>query len=229
MLLLIFYLFNRDPFLILGSVLSEMLGTFYCPWYGDAKNLWRHWKEANHNPPQTWASNFIPDLNSSQYQSRRTATHSTDGQAIRTQIGLMKRAGLEFAVSSWWGSGDYTDLVFKNVLQISKQEHPGLKWALYYEKEGYANLQEAEINSDLEYIVATYGKDSAFLKINGKLVVFAYSNSDSSLDYIQRWGRARNNSGSVFINLKIVKGFRRYLESRGFVASVRAGKQNCYV
>jgi hypothetical protein len=183
-----------------------MLGTFYYPWYGDGKNLWRHWKEANHIPPGTWASNFSPDIG-----SNTCRLYSSDDVEIqKQQISLMKRAGLEFAVSSWWGRDDYTDQVFKSVLEVSKQEYPGLKWALYYEKEGYANLQQAEIESDLKYVINTYGKDPNYLKIDAKLVIFVYSNSDDSVEYIQKWGRVRQNVGGVYIVLKIVKGFRQY-------------------
>ena len=187
-----------------------MLGTFYYPWYGDGKNLWRHWKEDYHNPPQTWASNFAPDLDSSAYDPSNQLYGSLEDRVIQRQISLMKQAGLDFAVSSWWGSGDYTDQAFKNALAISKKENPGLRWCLYYEKEGYANLQESVMGSDLEYISGTYSKDSAYLKIDGKPVVFVYSNADDSLDYIQRWGRAHQNFGNVFVVLKVVKGFRQY-------------------
>lgn len=188
-----------------------MLGTFYYPWYGNEKDSWRHWKEGNHNPPGTWASNFAPDLLGGEEADLETQLYdSDDSQIVKQQLALMNRAGLDFAISSWWGPGDYSDRVFTDVLKISKDEYPSLKWTIYYEKEGYGNVPGQEIASDLRYILETYGQDFAYMKVDGKPVVFVYSNSEDSIDYVQRWGRLRQSIGGIYVVLKVVKGFRQY-------------------
>src|ERR1700734_3696814 len=108
----------------------SMLGTFYYPWYGNAANLWRHWKEEGHNPPLSWASNFAPDLISGTYDSARQLYDSLDQQIIIRQLDLRKSAGIDFVISSWWGSGDNSDAAFKNLLDLSKIQYPTLKWCV---------------------------------------------------------------------------------------------------
>jgi hypothetical protein len=207
--------FDESPFRIEQKSVKNLplLGTFYYPWYGNSRHGWRHWREKNHYPPKTWASNFLPDLLPNEFDPTRKLYDSNDEDIIRWQLASMKRAGIQFAISSWWGPNDYSDVVFKNaLLNITKQStnpHPSLKWSLYYEKQGYSNIQQSEIVSDLEYILENYSTDQQFLKIDGKPVVFIYYTMDTDTSsYLERWAAARKQVRDVYIVLKIIQGYR---------------------
>ena len=193
-----------------------LLGTFFYPWYGGSSRGWKHWKNQRHDPPKTWTSNFLPDLplipSHSGSSLEDKLYDSSDARVMIWQLGLMKRAKLDFAISSWWGQKEFSDDVFRSLLlDVSKRggnPSPALKWCLYYEKEGYSNPSEAEIIADLDYIVREYGGDSRYLKIDKKPVVFVYSNSENQLGYVEKWGNVRRKFGDVYLVLKIVQGYR---------------------
>ncbi|MDQ3970395.1 MAG: PKD domain-containing protein, partial [Thermoproteota archaeon] len=88
------------------------VGTFYYPWYGKYK----HWTEAGHNPPTTWAANFLPDIEPSRFNPAVELYDSNNATVIKQQLGWMKQAGIQFAISSWWGQNSYEDIAFDSIL-----------------------------------------------------------------------------------------------------------------
>ncbi len=190
-----------------------LLGTFFYPWYGNQNRAWRHWSGNKHDPPRTWASNYLPDLRPQNFDPEHELYDSSSLEVIAWQLEGMRRASIEFAISSWWGRDDYTDTVFESILfnAMKKSNNPSLKWALYYEKEGYRkDLTVSEIVSDLTYISSKYGRDPAFLKIDGKNVVFVYSTTDSNSSYVERWSQARQLAGDVYVVLKVIKDYKNH-------------------
>ena len=156
----------------------------------------------------------MPDLKSFSFDPVHELYDSNSADAIIWQLSGMARAGIQFAVSSWWGQHDYTDNAFENILlnvmKRSDNPHPSLKWAIYYEKEGYKkDLSLPEMISDLNYISQKYGREQAFLQIDGKIVIFVYATSDTDSSYIQRWAKAKELS-NVYVVLKVIKGYKSY-------------------
>ena len=127
---------------------TSSLGVFYYSWGGGNTEIsptdtWRYWSDDGHNPPNTWASNYLPDYVPG-FNPYVDLYSAKDTNAIKWQLGLMKRAGIDFVISSWWGQNHYTDqtldIIFDQVLVDSNNSDKDIKFAIYYEKEGFANI-----------------------------------------------------------------------------------------
>lgn len=84
---------------------TRRTGTFLYPWYGH----YRHWESGDHNPPSTWSSEYLPDLKPGEFDPSKELYDSGDKSVIKWQLKLMKKAGIRFAISSWWGKDSYED------------------------------------------------------------------------------------------------------------------------
>jgi hypothetical protein len=86
----------------------------------------------------------------------------------------MRQAGVEVAVSSWWGKDDSTDVALKNILAAQPQSsYPDLKWAIYYELEK-GNPDSTKIFNDWSYVLSTLGSNPNYARVDGKPVIFVY-------------------------------------------------------
>jgi hypothetical protein len=83
---------------------------------------------------------------------------------------------------------------------------------VYYEAEGYGNPSVDEIRADLLHLRARYFSNPAYLRIDGRSVVFAYGDNDTCA-VAERWRQA--NAG---INAYLVLSAFGGLEQRGFSA-----------
>ncbi len=174
------------------SVDSTLLGTFYYPWYGH----YSHWSDRDHNPPQTWASNFLPDIVKGEFKPKDELYDSTNITIIKKHLELMSSAGIDFGIISWWGKGHYTDNATNKIFSsdITRLTYPGFKWTLLYEDEGFGDPSLDQIISDLDYIKTNYVSHPEYLRIDGKPVIFVYNagnkGSDTIGDY-ERWKLAK--------------------------------------
>ena len=171
------------------------VGAFYYPWYGK----YRHWTNGGHNPPITWASNYLPNLFNSQHANFTSDNlySSNDSEIIKKQIHLMYDIGIEFGIVSWWGQNSYEDIVFNKIIN---DIHPTIegynkfRWAILYEDEGYRNPSLTEIISDLNYIKKEYTSSPYYLHVNGKPVIFVYNtshNGSNPLNDVEKWKQAK--------------------------------------
>ena len=192
---------------------TQYVCTFFYPWYGGQDNPYRHWSDSNHNPPSTWSANYLPDPRPESFDPANELYSSDNDEIILWEIDAMKRAGIRVAISSWWGVGDYTDQAFSEIITVmSRPEnpYPGLKWAIYYEGEGYGNPSVDNICADLSYIDNNYGSSPYYFKIDGKIVVFVYGDASDGAAYAQRWDNVRSRLGNVYVVLKVFGGYLNY-------------------
>jgi hypothetical protein len=162
--------------------------TFYYAWYPEA------WFRDSVFP----YSRFHPSLD---YYS------TYDPRIVRRHIDAMLYAHLDAGIYSWWGPDGYppTDGSFSQYLATARTTP--FRWAIYYEREGYDNPSVEKIRSDLEYIRDRYASKPAYLKVDGRFVVYVYGNSaDSCEATAARWREA--NTVGAYIVLKAFAGFR---------------------
>lgn len=157
---------------------------FYYPWFPDA------WSQEGVEP----FSRFEPTLG--YYQS-------SDREVIEAHIQQMLHGGIEAGIASWWGPGDQTDVVVPELLEAAADTT--FRWALYVEDEGYGDPSPDAIAADLRYIQDRYATQPAYLRIDGRPVIFVYNDVNDDCAMAERW-RA-GNVINAFIVLKLAPGW----------------------
>lgn len=118
---------------------------------------------------------------------------SSDSFAISRHIHKAKSAGIDGFIASWWGPYSNTDDNFKILLQEAEKEN--FLVSIYLEimtknEQGELTVQPPEIIFNwLRYLLSEYGKRDAFLKVEGKPVIFIYN---SHLVNLGIWKRIFN-------------------------------------
>ncbi len=143
---------------------SHQVFVMYYPWYGgtNSHGSGLHWgKVHSHSIQNTTDYPVIGPYN------------SRDPNLINWQIDLAKSNGITGFISSWWGQHSYEDRAFKTVLDCAEKKN--FTAAIYWEKEdGHGQEQIDGAVSDLAYMVTNYGSSPAYLKVNGRPVIFIY-------------------------------------------------------
>jgi hypothetical protein len=162
---------------------------FYYPWFPEA------WNQNGINP----FTNYQPSL----------GFYRSDDQAIRrSHLRSLEHAGFEAGLYSWWGQGHNTDLRFGDMLAETNATESPIKWALYYEREGYTDPSASEIGSDLDYLKSRYTSDPAYLKVAGKPVIFVYAGGTDGCQMADRWAQANTESRGFYLVLKVFSSYR---------------------
>ncbi len=140
---------------------------FYYPWYGvpdgpggDGRTV--HWGRIDPDKHDVAKSEHWPALGP--YDSH-------DPETIDRHCTWAKEAGIDTLVLSWWGHGNYTDRPVPRLLDACKTH--GLSACIYYETCPNPKTPQATAR-DLARVAERYGDHPAYLKADGKPVVFVY-------------------------------------------------------
>ena len=166
---------------------EDIVGVFFYPWYGNpgTSGQWVHWNDGAFSPPSTWTACYLPSYPDFGWNPAVQLYDSTDTDVLRWQDLAMARAGVDIAISSWWGIGGYEDTAFAKAIRMCKS----VQWCIYYEMEAYGNPTVQRIYNDLKYIVDTYGPTRNYARIDGKWLVLVYgAGGDETAD---RWRQAK--------------------------------------
>ncbi len=158
---------------------------FYYPWFPQS------WEQAGYRH----FSHYTPSLG---YYSQ------DDEKIIEKHIAAMQYAKIRVGIASWWGQHHYTNDRLPLLLKVGTRT--GFLWSVYIENEGYSNPSIESIQSDLKYIQQNYGSSDAYLKINGRIVVFVYGDPSETCSMVDRWTKA--NSANAYLVLKVFPGYR---------------------
>ena len=139
---------------------------FYYPWYGNPQvsGRWVHWDGVDPKGKRIGCSTNYP---------AKGAYDSHDPKLIDRHIKEAEQNGIGGFICSWWGRRDFTDRAFVKILdRVGKKD---FKVSLYWERvRGRGKQMIAAAAEDLVYILANYGDHPAFLKVDGKPVIFVY-------------------------------------------------------
>jgi hypothetical protein len=162
--------------------------TFYYAWY-----------------PEAWFRFSVVPY--SRYHPSLDYYGGSDPSVVRQQVEAMRYAHLDAAVYSWWGVDGYppTDARFWRYLAAARTTP--LRWAIYYEREGYEDPSVDRLRADLEYVRDAYASQPAYLKVAGRFVVFAYADAGDSCATAERWRDANATIGAYLV-LKAFAGYR---------------------
>jgi hypothetical protein len=150
--------------------------------------------------PETWGrqghrfSHYVPS---------RGFYDSGARSVITAQIGAMQYAHLDAAIVSWWGRGSKPDERLPKLLSATRN---GFHWTIYYEEEAQSNPTPTAIRQDLLYLRARVASSPAYLRINGRFVVFVYAQGTDGCDMAKRWKAA--NTVGAYVVLKVFSGYR---------------------
>jgi glycoprotein endo-alpha-1,2-mannosidase len=173
---------------------------FYYDWYGNptVTGHWEHWEKVDEAAKKIGSSTHYPLLG---------AYDSHDPKIIDQHCRWARQAGLTGFIATWWGQGDFHDRALPLVLE-GAQKH-GLAVTAYFEivHPDSAPTPEGALR-DVLYLLEKYGKHPAWLKVNGKPVLFIYGRALGQLK-VDGWLRVisetnqRYPGGAVFIGDQI--------------------------
>jgi hypothetical protein len=158
---------------------------FYYPWF-----------------PQAWNQSHINPF--TQYHPTLGQYRSDDMKVIQQHIDAMKYGKIQLGIASWWGQGHHTDSHVADLLKAGQAAN--FYWALYIESEGSGDPTPDALRSDLVYIRDHYASAPAYLKINGKFLIFVYAQPEDSCGMADRWKQA--NTVGAYVVLKVFPGYR---------------------
>jgi glycoprotein endo-alpha-1,2-mannosidase len=141
-----------------SSVGGQKVLAFYYPWYGTPDGpagRWVHWdpSRAHHASTHVPAAGYYDSL---------------DPETVRRHIREAKAAGIDGFIASWWGLSTFEDRAFGILLDVAEEED--FLATIYYE-DAQASSQ---IITDVSTIVSRYTSSPAFLKVEGRPVIFFY-------------------------------------------------------
>lgn len=139
---------------------------FYYTWYGTPQfgHGWAHWGEVDAANQEIAEATHYPAIG---------AYDSHDPAVIDRHIDRARAAGIDGFIATWWGRGDYTDRAFAALLDHAAAR--GFEATVYWETvPGQGREQIRNAVGDLVYLLRSYGRHPAFLKVNGAPVIFVY-------------------------------------------------------
>ena len=168
-----------------AATTTPIRAAFYYPWF-----------------PETWHPSDHYHPSPGQYSS-------DDASVVNAQFAWMHYAGMDAAISSWWGKGRHAEQT-RFPAEMKAAAANGMTVAPYYEKEGQANTPLATIQSDLTYLKAYVRADPAgFLHVDGKPVIFVYNaaSATSTCATVTKWSQATSDFADWYVVMKVFGGY----------------------
>src|SRR5205807_2463783 len=131
-----------------------------------------------------------------------------------------KSNGITGFIASWWGQSSYEE---RNLpLLFKKADEANFQISVFWEKApGKGQSQIDQAVSDLIHLLTSFGTNKAFLKVDGKPVIFVYERVSSQIPE-QAWAaiitRARAKAGLFLLigdgydqkHARLFDGIERY-------------------
>lgn len=153
---------------------------FYYPWYGteysgDRNRHWGKWDPKKKDAPQSlrWPEGGPYD--------------STKPEVVDRHMKQFVDAGIDVAITSWWGPGDHTDKAMPVILDQAAKH--GRQVTVYFEVVRSKPPTVKAAVADLAYLNEKYTSHPAWLRVGTRPVIFLYGRVMHQLDQTE-WVRA---------------------------------------
>ncbi len=134
-----------------------------------------------------------------------TPYKSSDRATIERQVDDAKQAGIDGFVVSWYGprdsSDNQTELNLRTLLDVARQKN--FKVAVDFETNGPFFKSRSDVQDALSSLLSTHANHPAYLKVNGKPVVFFWQNNRYS---VNDWSTIRQAVDPLHLSIWIGEG-----------------------
>lgn len=166
---------------------------FYYGWYGNPQvsGRWVHWHEVDEANKRIGSSTHYPQLGP--YDSH-------DPKVVEQHCRWAREAGIDGFIFSWWQPNDFHDQGLPLLLDTAQRF--GLTVTAYFET--VPNNDRTKALSDVLYLLERYGRHPAWLKLDGKPVLFVYGRAIGQIGlggwlWVISEANKRYPGGAVFI------------------------------
>jgi hypothetical protein len=170
---------------------------FYYPWYGnrsvpDGSGRWSHWENVDEEKQEIGSSTNYPTLGP--YDSH-------DPKLIAQHAAWANQAEVDGLIVSWWGRRSFSNQAMQRILDGAKTA--GLEVTVYYETVPRPRNPDTAA-ADVLWLLDQYGSHPAWLRVEGKPVVFIYGRALSEIG-LDGWLQAitlvnrKHDGGVVFM------------------------------
>jgi hypothetical protein len=182
---------------------------FYYGWYGNpaTSGRWVHWEKVDTAAKTIGNATHYPEAG---------AYDSHDAKLVVQLCREAKAAGITGFIASWWAPGDFHDQGLPLLLNAARRN--GLSVTVYFELvHPESDPQPVGAVRDVLYLLKHYGDDPAWLKVDGKPVLFVYSRAVGQLKVagwqkVMREVNEKYPGGAVFIGDQITPNAARVFD-----------------
>ena len=172
------------------SLTLPVRAAFYYPWY-----------------PETWHDHGGPTI---KFHPSLGHYSSTDPRPQESHIRSLDYAGMDAAISEWAPPPHYRDERLKQLMARTTAIGSPLKWAVYYTPDDKSDPSPAQLADHLRYIRDNLAAHPAYLRVDGRFVVFVWTNArnDATCALTNRWRQANSLIGNqAYVVQKVFRGY----------------------